>query len=310
MRICSLVPGATEVVASLGLAQDLVGISHECDYPPSVRTVPVMVRPRVDSRRLNSAQIDAQVGTLLSAHQPLYELDETAFHAAAPDVIITQALCDVCAVTPPQLQQLVRHRYPQPAVVSLSPHRLTEVLDDVVVIGRALQDEQQALDLRAGLSGRLDGIRLALAAATGRPKVLCLEWLSPLYVAGHWVPDMVTAAGGVDALGVAGEPSRRITWTEVQADDPDVILLMPCGFTIARTMEELPSHTGEPEWANLRAVRNGAVHVVDALSYFSRPGPRLVDGVEAMAGLFHPECIPTPPSDRAVSLNEPAGDPT
>ncbi|MBX3235302.1 MAG: cobalamin-binding protein [Nitrospiraceae bacterium] len=309
MRICSLVPGATEVVAALGLARDLVGISHECDYPASVNSVPVMVRPNIDSGRLSSAQIDAEVGALLSSHRSLYELDEPGFRAAAPDLIIAQDLCDVCAITPPQLQQLIRDLTPQPTVLSLSPHRLADILDDVSVIGRALQYEQQASAFAAGLRRRLEQVSQAVAAAK-RPRVVCLEWLSPLYVAGHWVPDMVTAAGGADALGVAGEPSRRVTWAEVRAADPDVVLLMPCGFSIPRALTELTTLTNEPEWASLRSVRNGAVFLMDAISCFSRPGPRVVDGIEALAGLLHPDCVQAPPAERALSLQALVGQKT
>jgi iron complex transport system substrate-binding protein len=299
------------MVAALGLAQDLVGISHECDYPPSIQGVPIIVRPRVDSHHSTSAQIDAQVASLLSSGESLYELDEARLRAAAPDLIITQDLCDVCAITPRHLQQLLATLCPAPQVVTLGPHRLSDILEDVIRVGGALSREAEAERLVGTLRGRLERVermhRSQSAAShvptTGkRPRVACLEWLSPLYSAGDWVPDMVEAAGGVAVLAVAGEASQRIACEQLEQADPDVVIVMPCGFTIARTMPELGTLTDQPRWNGLRAVREEQVYVVDALSYFSRPGPRLVDGVEILAGILHPECTSPTSEPRAVRL--------
>jgi len=288
VRICSLVPGATEVVAALGLQRDLVGISHECDYPPDLTQTPVMVRPRVESHRLSSAQIDEQVGSLLAEGTGLYELDESRLLAAQPDLIIAQDLCDVCAVTPSQLDRVIRTLSPAPRMVTLNPQRLDDILEDIMVLGRALEREGTGRRFVAELHGRLDAVRANVASETVRPRVACLEWLSPLYTAGHWVPDMVDAAGGLDVLGTAGAASRKLDWETLSASAPEVIVLMPCGFTVARTRTELTAVTQHRRWADLPAVRRGAVYLVDALSYFSRPGPRLIDGVEQLAAIFHP----------------------
>ncbi|MBA2485535.1 MAG: cobalamin-binding protein [Nitrospira sp.] len=290
MRICSLVPGATEVVAALGLQQDLVGISHECDYPPDLAQIPVMVRPRVDSHRLSSAQIDEQVGTLLSGGTALYELDEPQLMAAHPDVLIAQDLCDVCAVTPSQLERVIRTLSPPPRMLTLNPHRLEDVLRDIETLGVALGQERAGRQLTTELRRRLDAVRTRLSSETLHPKVACLEWLSPLYTAGHWVPDMVEAAGAIDALATAGTASRKVNWDTLFASAPDVVVLMPCGFTIQRTRAELAAVTEHPQWKSLPAVRRGAVYLVDALSHFSRPGPRLIEGVEQMAAICHPDC--------------------
>lgn len=291
MRICSLVPGATEVVAALGLADQLVGISHECDFPPQLSHAPVMVRARIESRSLSSAQIDAQVSTMLSAGEGLYELDERGLLAAKPEVLITQNLCDVCAITPTQLTGILRKLAPPPRLVTLNPRRLDDILLDIATLGNALGQAEPATRFLSQLRGRLDAVHARIEKESLRPRVACLEWLSPLYTAGHWVPDMVAAAGGIDALAEAGAASHKIDWDVFAASEPDVIVLMPCGFTVARTKMELASLTSRPEWKDLPAVRRGQVYLVDALSYFSRPGPRLIDGVEQLAAIFHPACF-------------------
>jgi len=290
MRICSLVPGATEVVAALGLEDYLIGISHECDFPPSLARVPVMVRARVESGTLSSAQIDAQVGTLLSTGEGLYELDEPGLLAAKPDLLITQDLCDVCAITPSHLAKVLRNLSPPPRMVTLNPRRLDDILRDIATLGAALEREAAGVDLAARLRSRLDAVRKTVSADSARPKVACIEWLAPLYTAGHWVPDMVEAAGGIDVLAKAGTTSRTLDWDTLAAAEPDVIVLMPCGFTIPRTRTEVATLTDHPRWKSLPAVRRGDVYLVDALSYFSRPGPRLIDGVEQLAAIFHPAC--------------------
>ena len=288
MRICSLVPGATEVVAALGRKDDLVGISHECDFPPSLAHIPVMVRARVDSHGLSSAEIDRQVGTLLSTGAGLYELDEPRLLAAGPELLIVQDLCDVCAITPSQLEQVIRRLSPPPRMVTLNPRRLQDIFRDIETLGTALERDAAGKQLAASLRGRLDAVQATARTESARPRVACLEWLSPLYTAGHWVPDMVEAAGGIDVLATAGAASRKVNWNTVAVAAPDVVVLMPCGFTIARTRNELASITEHPQWKNLPAVQRGEVYLVDALSYFSRPGPRLIDGVEQLAAILHP----------------------
>ncbi len=290
MRICSLVPGATEVVAALGLQDNLIGISHECDFPPSLAQVPVMVRPRIESHQLSSAEIDKQVGALLAADAGLYELDEPRLLAARPELLIAQALCDVCAITPSQLERVIRTLSPPPRMITLSPGRLEDILRDIETLGTAMEREDAGKQLSATLRSKLDAVRTTVSAQSMRPRVACLEWLSPLYTAGHWVPDMVVAAGGVDVLAQAGTASRKVDWDRLAASAPDVIVLMPCGFTIPRAKTELATVTEHPQWKHLPAVQKGEVYLVDALSYFSRPGPRLIDGVEQLAAVLHPAC--------------------
>lgn len=282
MRICSLVPGATEVVVTLGLGEALVGISHECDFPASIRHIPVMVQPVVDSDGADSAEIDRQVKTLMSSGRPLYRVDEQALAKARPDIILTQDVCDVCAVTPHALARAVQSLSPRPQLVTLAPHSLEDVIEDVERIGTALGVASRGITFAGSLRNRLAAIRNS-SIGRSRPRIACLEWLTPLYVGGHWVPEMVEAAGGVDVLGHRGQPSRQVTMDEVRAAAPDIIILMPCGFSLARTISELMALCrNDRAWARLLCSVS-KTYGVDAGSYFSRPGPRLADGVELMA---------------------------
>jgi iron complex transport system substrate-binding protein len=291
MRICSLVPGATEVIALLGLTDHLVGISHECDYPSSVRDVPIMVEPVVDQEISGSLDIDRQVKALSSSGQRLYRLHEQAFVKARPDTILAQDLCHVCAVTPDQLGQAIQSLPSKPEVMTLNPASLSDVINDVERIGAFLGEPAEGRTLAQSLLKRLAAVR-AKSIARNRPRALCLEWLSPLYIGGHWVPEMVDAAGGQNVLGQAGLPSRQITWDEVRAAAPDIVVIMPCGFPVARTVSELVrlSRT-DPDWSHALASWS-QTYIVDANSYFSRPGPRLIDGVELLADIFHGQLTP------------------
>lgn len=286
MRICSLVPGATEVIAALDLADRLVAVSHECDYPDSIRHVPSVVESVIDQNNLSSAAIDRAVKQLVNTGRRLYRLNEQRFIEAQPDVILTQDLCHVCAVTPDQLTQTIKALNSTPRLVTLNPTSLESMLLDVERIAQALGVADRGQTLLQSLRARLD--RVAANIQTTRPRVVCLEWLDPLYIAGHWVPDMVALAGGEDVLGRKDHPSRETTWDEVADAKPDVILIMPCGYSVQRTVDELGrlENTGSPWSAQL--ARRPETYVLDANSYFSRPGPRLVDGVELLAGLLHP----------------------
>ena len=292
MRICSLIPGATEVVALLGLTEHLVGISHECDYPPSVRQVPVMVEPIIDHDAMESAAIDRRIKALVSSNQPLYRLDARAFVDSRPDTILTQDLCHVCAVTPDQLSQAIQSLASPPRLMTLNPVSLVDVLDDVERIGAFLGEPARGRELARSLRTRVSAAR---ASSIGtKPRVLCLEWLAPPYIGGHWVPEMVKLAGGEDVLGNIGQPSRQVTWDEVHAASPDIVIIMPCGFSVVRTVSELSALCRTDEkW--VRALRSWPkIYAVDASSYFSRPGPRLVDGLELLASIFSgnlpPDC--------------------
>ena len=288
MRICSLLPSATEVIALLGLSDELVGISHECDYPPSVRSVPVMVEPMIPSHGLASADIDRQVSQLVASGQRLYRLKDNLLQQARPDLVLSQDLCHVCAVTPDQLHDALGSMPRQPTVLTLNPSTVHDVIDDVIRIGDAANRSAEGLRLAAQLRDRLNAIRTRVQSISHRPRVVCIEWLSPLYVAGHWVPELVQLAGGQDVLAQPGSPSRVVTWDEVLDATPDVLIVMPCGFSVERTHTELfqlMQHPGEWDLSSDLAQRT---FLVDASSYFSRPGPRLIDGIELLAAILHP----------------------
>lgn len=296
MKICSLVPGATEVVAALGRAESLVGISHECDFPPEVRHATVLVRPLVESGNFPSRDVDNQVSEAIAAGEPLYHFDEAGFAQAQPTVVLAQSLCDVCAVTSDQLAHAVGGLSAPPRIVSLHPARLNDVIMDVTRIGEAIDRAVEGQVLSRSLQAELDHIRNRIEAQPRRtgscPRVACIEWLDPPYLAGHWVPDMVSWAGGIDALGMAGAPSRRTTWKDIAEAKPDLVVFMPCGYSLTQTQMELTTIPPPLEWPSIRAVRQGRVYGVDASAYFSRPGPRLIHGVRILARLCHPDLFP------------------
>ena len=288
MRICSLLPSATETIALLGLSEELVGISHECDYPPSVKSLPVMVESMIPPDGLTSADIDRQVRQLGAAGQHLYRLNEALLREAQPDLILSQDLCSVCAVTPDQLHDTIRSMPRRPTVLTLNPGTVHDVIEDVVRIGNAANRSVEGYRLAAHLRGRLEAVRTHVQGISYRPRVVCIEWLSPLYAAGHWVPEMVQLAGGQDVLSKPGAPSRVATWDEVLTAAPDILIVMPCGFSIERTHRELCQLMQQPGQWSLSSDLAQHTFLVDASSYFSRPGPRLIDGIELLAALLHP----------------------
>ena len=289
MRICSLIPGATEIIFSLGLGDDLVGVTHECDYPPEAQQKQVVVQSAFDARRMSSVEIDCKVAELLQAGKGLYRIDEQALIAANPDVILTQGLCEVCALDFNEVVKATELLARKPEIISLNPHSLTDLLDDILRVGEATRRYSAAVKLVADLRERIDGI--GQREPDVRPRVVCLEWFEPLYTAGHWVPAMVALAGGYDVLGKTNEPSAKIEWGEVVNARPDVILLMPCGFDVRRTVKEATPLRALPGWNELPAVKSGNVFALNGNAYFSRPGPRLVDGLEILARIIHPETV-------------------
>jgi len=285
MRIVSLVPNATEILFALGAGDDVVGVSHECDYPPEARTRPILtgsaLRPGMAPN-----EVDAAVSAQLASGASLYRLDERRLAELDPDLLFTQELCPVCAVSTAQVGDAVAPLARCPEVLSLDPTRLEDVLADILHVGERLGRSAAAEALVDDLRARLDRIERATHGQP-RPTVVALEWLDPPFLGGHWVPQMLSIAGGRDPFGVApGERSRRATWDEIAAADPDWIVAMPCGFDAAGAAGELAKLAGDPLWEGLRAVREGRVAAVDANGCFSRPGPRLVDGIEELHRLL------------------------
>ncbi|MEO8688069.1 MAG: cobalamin-binding protein [Solirubrobacteraceae bacterium] len=289
MRIVSLVPSATELLFALGLGDEVTAVTHECDHPPQVVELPKVTRD-VIGPGLAPAEIDRAVRELTGAGRAIYELDETRLRDLQPDLIVTQALCAVCAVSYEDVKAVAERLDPEPRVISLDPHTLGEMLGDVRTLAQATGSKDAGVDLIADAAARIDRVRLAVRDAPPAP-VAALEWLDPVFVAGHWTPQLIEYAGGIDVLGLPGEHSEVRSWEEIAAARPEVIVVMPCGYDAERALDE--AYDFEDELTQLGARR---VVAVDAAAYFSRPGPRLVDGLELLAHILHPDLVPEPGS--------------
>ncbi|RKT54635.1 ABC transporter substrate-binding protein [Saccharothrix australiensis] len=290
MRIVSLLPAATDIVAELGRVGDLVGRTHECDWPVEVASVPVVTGTSLDTDRLSSREISAAVGDHRGSG--LYALDADLLAALAPDLVLTQDLCDVCAVSYQRVGEVVRVLDGGPRVVSLEPRTTAEVLDCVRRVG-ALLGVDDTGERVAALEDRLAAVEAAVAGRA-RPRVAAIEWLDPVWPAGHWVPEQVARAGGEPLLAQAGEHTSPVEWRAVLDARPDVVLLMPCGLAPERTLAELGALTARPGWADLPAVRSGEVWVLDGPAYFNRPGPRVVRGAEVLVHVLHGVTVAEP----------------
>jgi iron complex transport system substrate-binding protein len=288
MRIVSLVPSATEMLFALGLGGDLIAVTHECDYPPAAVELPKVTRDVLPAG-LSAGEIDAAVKQRTLAGESIYELDTELLDELRPDLIVTQALCTVCAVSYDDVRAIAEQIDGRPQVISLDPRTVGEVLGDARTLAEATDRRDAAVDLVGDASARIDRVRLAVRGAR-RPRVAALEWLDPPFAAGHWTPQLIEYAGGEDVLGFAGEPSEERSWAEVQAAQPDLVIVMPCGYDAEIAHREAEMHRD-----HLAALGAGEVVAVDASAYFSRPGPRIVDGLELMARILHPELVSQPP---------------
>ena len=304
MRIASLLPSATEICFSLGLGQSLVGVTHECDFPPQAEYKPRLTESELDHQGRSPGDIDRHVRQALHQGSSLYRLDQEALSRAHPDLILTQELCEVCAVAYPQVMDAARLLPGRPAVLSLEPNTLADVMRTILDVGEATGTKERAQELVRSLWARVDAVRGAVAGRK-RPRVVCLEWLNPLMVAGHWVPDQVDVAGGTDVLGSSGARSREVSWDEVRAAAPEVLLVMPCGFRLEETCEQAAELTSLPGYRSIPAVAADRVFAVDGSWYYNRPGPRVIDGIEILARIFHPDGWkgPVPQGFRRLDLS-------
>ena len=280
-----MLPSATEILYALGLAGQVAGVSHECDFPPEAKSKTVLIKSRI-SQTESAAAIDRQVREFLERGESLYSVDFEKLRAIEPDLIVTQDLCHVCAATPDDLGAALARLERQPRVVTLNPHSLADVCADIRALGEATGRTRQANSVVAEFERDIASVEESVAGLD-RPRVLCLEWLDPPYVAGPWVPEMVERAGGVDVLGRRGKPSFRVDWETALATRPEVIVIMPCGYSLAAAQAEFRNLSLPLGWNDLPAVRDARVFVVEASGYFSRPGPRLAAGMEVLAGAIH-----------------------
>lgn len=294
MRIASLLPSATEIVCSLGLEDELVAVTHECDFPESVRSKPVLTRS-VLSAASTGAEVDRHIRELVHEGSSIYALDADLLAALHPDLILTQELCEVCAVSYPIVERAARRLGSSPQLVSLEPESLEDVFQNILFVGRLVGRPDAAEDVCDALRRRVARVEQRVAGRRAR-RVVCLEWVDPPFNCGHWTPELVTIAGGDERLGVARRPAHPLRWEEVMEADPEVVVVMACGFSLDRGLREVEAARGRFE--ALRA----ETWVVDGNAFFSRPGPRLVESVEIMAGILHPDAVDPPTSSTARPL--------
>jgi len=293
-RIVSFLPAATEMACALGLGDQIAGVSHECDHPPEMRAKPIVVRNALELGALTPSEIDRTVSMTLGSGASLYAVDELLLRALGPDLILTQDLCQVCAPSGNDVTRVLRSLDRAPEILYFTPRTLADVDENLLMLAEATGRRAEAEAIIAQGRARLDRIAsrvTPVGVEHARPRVFFAEWIDPIFCAGHWVPEMIERAGGHDALGRAGNDSVRVSWDDVVASRPEVIIIAPCGYSLEGAMEQAHLLAAKPEWRSLPAVRHGRVFAVDANSYFARPAPRLVDGVELLAHLIHPELV-------------------
>jgi iron complex transport system substrate-binding protein len=290
MRIVSFLPSATETLYELGAGNQIVGVTHECKYPPQASKKPRVIRSSFDPSQMTGLDIDNKIVELMHSGKDIYIVDEKTLKQVWPDLIVAQGLCEVCSPFTKEIDRAVRLLGDRrPDVLVLDPHDLDDILVSIMDVAEKIGKVSEGRKLVASLQKRIDMVRSRMTEVKHRPKVLCVEWINPLFTAGHWVPQMVEYGGGINCLSSAGEPSRRMEIDEVVKLDPDIIVLMPCGFDIKQTMKELQVLATNEKWKSIQAVKTGNIYSVNANAYFSKPGPRIVVGLEIMAKILHPD---------------------
>jgi iron complex transport system substrate-binding protein len=289
LRLISFLPSATEMVFALGLGDRLVGVSHECDFPAAAKTKPVVVKPVLPLEKMSLREIDATVAEHIGSGQNIYQVDERLLEQLAPTHILTQDLCQVCAPSGSEITRALAALQVKPKILWFTPHSIGEIFGNIRELGASTGRLIQAEELSTVADARLQNVIELTKKPSRRPRVFCLEWIDPYYCCGHWVPEMVELAGGQDALGRKGADSVRISWTDIAGLSPEILVVSPCGFGVEEAAEQAKQLLQQPGWHDLPAVLNDRVFAVDANAYFSRPGPRVVDGVELLAHLIHPE---------------------
>ena len=297
MRICSLLPSATEIAFALGLADQVVAVSHECDYPPEASNRPVLTKSAIHQKIHRSLEVDREVE---QRGGDIYEIDEKLLANLKPDLILTQELCHVCAVSYTRVKEAARVLDADTKIVSLEPTNLEEIVDNILLVGRMTNKLAEAEKLAAQMLRRIDRVREKTKTVQDKPRVFFMEWLQPPWAGGHWIPQMVDYAGGFEGLGRLGKPSHRIEWDQVVEYEPEIIVLSPCGLDANQVMEEAHVLASYTEWNEIPAFQSSRIYAVNASAYFSRSGPRVVDGLDILAHIIHPELFPENPHPEAV----------
>jgi iron complex transport system substrate-binding protein len=302
LKIASLLPSATEILCVLGLEENICGITHECDFPPAIAGKPHLTANRISHETMSSAEIDHAVRSQLDGHGSIYDLNEKLLAELKPDLIVTQELCDVCAVSYKTVQKAAKMFVADARVVSLEPNTIEDIFENIKTVGELCGVSDKAKDVVENLQNRLDKIREKTADIKNRPRVFMLEWLEPPFAPGHWTPEQVEIAGGSCLLGKAGEKSVTTTFEAISESNPEILVLIPCGYYTADILRQLPNTIFHESFREISAVQNGNVWAMDASSYFSRPAPRVVDGVEILAKIFHSEIFGEPTESEAVRI--------
>ena len=286
-RIVSFLPSATEILYLLGSQDQLLGVTHQCNFPPEAKNKPQVIKPVFDSESMTSMQIEEKIQELSRLQKDYFIIDFELLKEIRPDIIISQGLCEVCSPHTKETDKAIRYLDEKPQTLVLDPHNVDDILQNIIDVAKTVGKETDGRQIRASFTKRIENISTTFKS--NKPKVICLEWFDPFYICGHWVPQMVEIAGGINGISITGERSRKMDFSEIVEFDPDILILLPCGFDLERIIIEYESLSHNQQWNSLRAVQTDMVFALDALSYFSRPSPRIITGIEILAKIFNPQ---------------------
>jgi len=286
-RIVSFLPSATEILYLLGSQDQIFGVSHQCNFPPEAKNKPQVIKPVFDSESMTSMQIEEKIQELSRLQKDYFIIDFELLKEIRPDIIISQGLCEVCSPHTKETDKAIRYLDEKPQTLVLDPHNVDDILQNIIDVAKTVGKETDGRQIRASFTKRIENISTTFKS--NKPKVICLEWFDPFYICGHWVPQMVEIAGGINGISITGERSRKMDFSEIVEFDPDILILLPCGFDLERIIIEYESLSHNQQWNSLRAVQTDMVFALDALSYFSRPSPRIITGIEILAKIFNPQ---------------------
>ena len=303
-RIVSFLPSATEILYLLGSQDQLLGVTHQCNFPPEAKNKPQVIKPVFDSESMTSMQIEEKIQELSRLQKDYFIIDFELLKEIRPDIIISQGLCEVCSPHTKETDKAIRYLDEKPQTLVLDPHNVDDILQNIIDVAITVGKETDGRQIRASFTKRIENISTTFKS--NKPKVICLEWFDPFYICGHWVPQMVEIAGGINGISITGERSRKMDFSEIVEFDPDILILLPCGFDLGRIIIEYESLSHNQQWNSLRAVQTDMVFALDALSYFSRPSPRIITGIEILAKIFNPQPFSnlTTPSNAYVRIKK------
>ncbi|MGC1264075.1 MAG: cobalamin-binding protein [Nitrososphaeraceae archaeon] len=306
-RIVSFLPSATEILYLLGSQDQLFGVSHQCNFPPQAKNKPQVIKPVFDSESMTSMEIEEKIQELTRLQKDYFIIDFELLKEIRPDLIISQGLCEVCSPHTKETDKAIRYLDEKPQTLVLDPHNVDDILQNIIDVAKTVGKETDGRQIRASLTKRIENISTTFKS--NKPKVICLEWFDPFYICGHWVPQMVEIAGGINGISITGEQSRKMDFSEIVEFDPDILIFLPCGLDLERIIREYESLSHNHQWNSLRAVQTDMVFALDALSYFSRPSPRIITGIEILAKIFNPQCFSNliTPSNAYVKIKKELG---